>query len=61
LWVKGHHAKDVPKEMFPVYGGNCLSCKVVYKLVDKFPQGRSEVTDDARPDRLVEIATEATL
>jgi hypothetical protein len=30
LWEKGLNAKDVHKEMFPVYGGNCLSHKAVY-------------------------------
>jgi hypothetical protein len=30
-------------------------------LVEKFCQGRSKVTDNARPGRPVEIATEATV
>jgi hypothetical protein len=25
LWAKGLDAKDIHKEMFPVYGGKCLS------------------------------------
>jgi hypothetical protein len=37
------------KEMFPVYGGKCLSRKAVQNLVEKFSHGRSKVTDDARP------------
>jgi hypothetical protein len=24
LWAKGLNAKDIYKEMFPVYGGKCL-------------------------------------
>jgi hypothetical protein len=24
LWAKGLNAKDIHKEMFPVYGGKCL-------------------------------------
>jgi hypothetical protein len=28
LWAKGLNAKDIHKEMFPVYGGKCLSRKV---------------------------------
>jgi hypothetical protein len=24
LWAKGLYAKDIHKEMFPVYGGKCL-------------------------------------
>jgi hypothetical protein len=29
LWSKGLNAKDIRKEMFPVYGGKYLSCKAV--------------------------------
>jgi hypothetical protein len=50
LWAKGLNAKDIHKEIFPVYGGKCLSCKVVHYWVEKFSQGRSKVPDDARPD-----------
>jgi hypothetical protein len=33
LWAKGLGAKDMDKEMFPVYGGKCLSCKAVHNWV----------------------------
>jgi hypothetical protein len=33
LWTKGLNAKDIHKEMFPVYGGKCLSRKAVHNLV----------------------------
>jgi hypothetical protein len=59
LWAKGLNAKDIHKEMFPAYGGKCLSRKVVRSLVEKFSQGRSKVAD-ARLGRHGEIATEAT-
>jgi hypothetical protein len=35
--------------MFHVYGGKCLSRKVVHNWVEKFSQGRSKVADGARP------------
>jgi hypothetical protein len=57
---KRTQCKDILKEMFCVYGENCLSCKAVHNYVDKFSQGRSTVADDARPDDRVEIATETT-
>jgi transposase len=60
LWTKCLNVKDIRKEMFPVYGGKCLSRKAVHNWVEKFSQGRSKVADDARPGRPVEIATEAT-
>jgi hypothetical protein len=30
LWAKGLNAKDIRKEMFPVYGEKCLSRKTVH-------------------------------
>jgi hypothetical protein len=47
LWSKGLNAKDIHKEMFPVYGGKWLSHKVVQNWVEKFSHGRSKVIDDA--------------
>jgi hypothetical protein len=61
FWTKGLDAKDIHKEMFPVYSGKCLSLKEVHNWVEKFSQRRSKVANDARPSRPVEIATEATV
>jgi hypothetical protein len=30
LWAKGLNAKDIHKELFPVYGGKCLSRKAAH-------------------------------
>jgi hypothetical protein len=49
LWAKELNAKDIHKEMFPVYGGKCLPHKVAYKWVEKFSQERSKAADDPRP------------
>jgi hypothetical protein len=35
LWAKGLNAKDIHKEMSHVYGGKCLSRKVVHNWVKK--------------------------
>jgi hypothetical protein len=35
LWTKGLNATDIHKEMFSVFGGKCLSCKVVHNWVEK--------------------------
>jgi hypothetical protein len=43
LWAKGLNAKDIHKELFPVYGGKCLSCKSVHSWVEKSSQGRSAI------------------
>jgi hypothetical protein len=41
--ARGLNAKDIHKEMFPVYGGKCLSRIAVHNWVDKFSQGGSKV------------------
>jgi hypothetical protein len=61
LWAKGLNAKDIHKEMFPAYGGKCLSRKADHNWVEKFPQEHSKLADDARPGGPIEIATEATV
>jgi hypothetical protein len=35
LWAKEHNAKDIHIEMFPLYGGKCLSRKVVHNWFEK--------------------------
>jgi hypothetical protein len=49
LLIKGLSAEDIIKEMFPVYGGKCLSLKAVHIWVEKFPQRLSKVAYDTRP------------
>jgi hypothetical protein len=49
LWAKALNAKYIHKEIFPVYGGKCLSRKAVHNWIEKYSQGRSKVADDARP------------
>jgi hypothetical protein len=61
LLVKGFTAKNILKEMLPVYSGKCLSHKVVHRWVKKLSQGCSKVADKAQPSRPAEIATEATV
>jgi hypothetical protein len=57
LWTKGLIEKDIHKEMFPVYGGKCLSRKAVHSWVEKFSQGRPKVADDTRSGAEVAEAT----
>jgi hypothetical protein len=47
LWAKGLNVKDIHTEMFPVYGGKCLSSTVVHNGVKKFFQRHLKVADDA--------------
>jgi hypothetical protein len=43
--AKGLSAKDILKEIVPVYGGKCLSCKSVHSCVETFSQGRWKPED----------------
>jgi hypothetical protein len=40
LQAKGLSEKSVHKEMFPVYGGKCLSRKAIHNWIEKFSEGR---------------------
>jgi hypothetical protein len=53
LWAKGLNAKDIYKEMFPVYGGKCLSRKAVHNWAEKFSQGRSKVADNVLQNSII--------
>jgi hypothetical protein len=61
LWAKELNAKDIHKEIFPVYSGKCLSRKAVHNWVEKCFEGLSKVADDGRPGRPVEIARGANV
>jgi hypothetical protein len=57
LWAKGMAAKDIHKEMVPMYGEHCLSRHAVPNLVQKFMEGGTIIEDEHRVGRPVEIAT----
>jgi hypothetical protein len=44
LWAKWLDAKDIHKEIFRVYGGKCLPCKVFHNWVEK--RGKYFVDDE---------------
>ena len=41
-------AKDIHKEMLPMYGEHCQSRQVVHNWVQKFSEGRTSI-EDAHP------------
>jgi hypothetical protein len=47
LWAKELDAKDIHKELFPVKGGKCWSCKAIHSFIEIFSQGCLKVTDSA--------------
>ena len=46
LWAKGMAAKDVHKEMLPMYGEHCLSRHAVHNWAQKFSEGRRSIEDE---------------
>jgi hypothetical protein len=61
LWAKWLNAKDIQKEMFPVYGGKCLSHKPFNNWLEEFSQGRLKAADDAQPSRPVAQVVDTTV
>jgi hypothetical protein len=52
-------AKDIHKEMLPMYGEHCLSCQAVQYWVQNFSEGQRNIEDEHRVSRPVETATPA--
>ena len=46
LWAKNMEAKDIHKEMLPMYGENCLSRQAVHSWVQKFSERRTSIEDE---------------
>ena len=46
LWAKNIEAKDIHKEMLPMYGEHCLSRQAVHNWVQKFSEGRTSIEDE---------------
>jgi len=53
-------AKDIHKEMLPMYGEYCLSSQAIHNWVQKFSEGRTSIEDEHRAGRPVKIATPET-
>ena len=60
LWAKKMEAKDIHKEMLPMYGEHCLSCQAVHNWVQKFLEGWTNIEDEHQAGWPVEIATPET-
>ena len=54
-------AKDIHKEMLPMYGKHCLSRQAIHNWMQKFSEGRTSIEDEHRAGRPVEIAKPETL
>ena len=49
-------AKDIHKEMLPMYSEHCLSHQAIHNWVRKFSEGRTSIEDEHRAGQPVEIA-----
>ena len=49
-------AKDIHKEMLPMYGEHCLSRQAIHNWVQKFLEGRTSIEDEHRSGQPVEIS-----
>ena len=59
LWAKGMTAKDVHKEMLPMYGEHCLSCQVGHNWMQKFSEWRTSIEDEHRVGRQCERGSDS--
>ena len=60
LLAENMEAKDIHKEMLPMYGEHCLSRQAIHNWVQKFSEGRTSIEDEHRAGRPVEMATPET-
>ena len=60
LWTKKMEAKDIHKEMLPVYGEHCLSRQAFHNWVEKFSERRTSIEDEHRAGQPAEITTPET-
>ena len=51
-WAEDMAAKDIHKEMLPMYGEHCPSHQVVHNWVQKFSKGRTSIEDEHRVGRI---------
>ena len=58
---KKMEAKDIKKEMLPMYGEHCLSRQAVHNWVQNLSEGQTGIEDEHQAGRSVEIATPETL
>jgi hypothetical protein len=61
LWVRGHLAQVIHRDMLPVYGENRLFYTAVHSTVKKFPEGHSKLEDNDRLHYWVKITTKAAV
>jgi hypothetical protein len=49
-------AKDIHKEMLPMYGEHCLLRQEIHNWVQRFSEGRTSIEDEHRAGRSVPTA-----
>ena len=58
LWSEGVKPFEIYRRMRVQYGDSCLSQGIVYECVERFQNGRQNVSDEHRSGRQVSVASE---
>ena len=58
LWSEGVKPSEIYRRMKVQYGDSCLSLERVYEWVERFQNGRQNVSDEHRRGRPVSVASE---
>jgi len=58
LWSEGVKPSEIYRRMKVRYGDSCLSQGRVYEWMERFQNGRQNVSDEHRSGRLVSVASE---
>jgi hypothetical protein len=61
LWAKNMEAKDIRKEMLPMYNEHCLSRQAIHNWVLRFSEGQTSIEDEHRAGWPVPTATKRIL
>jgi len=58
LWSEGVKPSEIYRSMKVQYGNSCLSQRRVYEWMERFQNGRQNVSDEHRCGRPVSVASE---
>jgi len=58
FWSEGVKTSDIYRRMKVQYGDSCLSQGKVYECVERFQNGRLDISDEHRSGRPVSVASE---
>jgi transposase len=51
LWAEGVKSAEIHRRMLPQYGARTMHQRKIYERIERFKEGRTNVTDESRPGR----------